>query len=34
MNKTTMKVLIISSLAAVAVVWASNNVDEVKKVIG
>lgn len=34
MNKTTMKVVLISAVAAIAVVWASNNVDAVEDVIG
>lgn len=34
MNKTTMRVVLISTVAALAVVWASNNIDAVEDVIG
>jgi hypothetical protein len=34
MNKTTMRVVMISLAAAAAVVWASNNVDAVEDAIG
>lgn len=34
MNKTTMRVVMISAAVAAAVVYASNNVDAVEDVIG
>jgi len=34
MNKTTMRVVMISLASAAAVVWAANNVDQVSDILG